>query len=180
MNKKSILIALAAVLVGLVVAFQVSKRTTRQVSVERTFNASIEKVWQHWNDPESIQKWWSPKGYTAPVIKNDLRESGTFLFSMKAPDGKVSWNSGKYVEVIEHKKIASKMAFSDEAGNMVPASTYGVPGNWPDAVLIEVEFENMGDKTKVKITETGIPLILYVFAKMGWEQQFDKFETLLN
>ena len=47
----------------------------------RIFTTPAEKVWKLWNDPESMKKWWGPKDYTAPVIKNDLRVGGIFLLS---------------------------------------------------------------------------------------------------
>lgn len=180
MNKKtlfSILIGISLLLTFLV--FIASQKSTLIV-VEHTFDASAEKVWQLWNDPEAMKKWWSPKSYTAPVIKNDLRVDGVFLLSMQAPDGKISWNTGKYIEIIPLKKIVSMMSFSDENGNVVPASTYGVPGKWPDEIKVTVEFIESNGKTQVKIKEEGIPLIMSLFAKLGWQQQFDKFEELLK
>lgn len=180
MNKKTMLIIIGAVVLAIVILLQISKHTTRIVVVERDFNAPVEKVWQIWTDAESMKKWWSPKSYTAPVIKNDLREGGSFLFSMQAPDGKTSWNTGKYTEVIPQQKIVSMMSFADEAGNVVPAEHYQIPGKWPNEVKITAEFKSVDGKTRVIVTEEGIPMVMYVFAKMGWEQQFDKFETLLQ
>ena len=52
-------------------------------------------------------------------------------------------------------------------------------GQWPDAITVTVEFAEMGGRTRVAITEVGIPLIMKLFAKMGWEQQLDKFQALL-
>ncbi|WII72614.1 SRPBCC domain-containing protein [Bdellovibrio sp. 22V] len=176
---KKIFVGLIAIVVVLGVFIYIAQKKTKTVVVEHTFNAPVAKVWTLWNDPESMKKWWGPKGFSAPVIKNDLQVGGTFLLSMKAPDGKVSWNVGKYTEVLPNEKIAAVMSFSDENGNVVPASTYGVPGEWPIEVTVTVEFKDLGDKTHIKITETGIPMIMYVFAKMGWEQQFVKFAELL-
>jgi uncharacterized protein YndB with AHSA1/START domain len=126
-----------------------------------------------------MKKWWSPTGFTAPVIKNDFRVDGTFLFSMRDSNGKTSWNTGKYTEIVPRKKIVSVMSFSDENGKIVPASQYGVPGKWPEEILVTVEFEKFAGSTYVIVKETGIPLIMYVFAKMGWDQQFEKFDRLL-
>lgn len=148
--------------------------------VVRGFNASPEMVWKFWNDPETMKSWWSPKDYTAPVIQNDLRVDGKFLLSMQAPDGKMHWNTGRYIEVTPYKKIVSLMSFSDETGKMVPASQAGLPGSWPDEIKVTVEFQEMGGKTQVVVKEEGIPTIMFFFAKMGWNQQFDKFEALLK
>lgn len=181
MTKKTILISLAVFVAIIIVLFQVAKRTSKTVVVNRKLNASVARVWQKWNDAESIKKWWGPKDYTAPVVKNDLKLNGTFLLSMKAPDGKISWNTGKYTEIIPYKKIVSNMAFADENGKAVSADHYGIPGVWPDEITVIIEFNEIdGKTTEVTIQEEGIPMIMFVFAKLGWQQQLDKFEALLK
>lgn len=179
MAKKSVLAALLMV-VALALLFFFARRLSAVVTVERTVPAPVAKVWALWTEAEAMKKWWGPKGFTAPAIQNDARVDGAFLFSMRAPDGKVSWNSGRYTEVIPHQKLVSLMSFSDETGKMVPASHYGVPGEWPDTVTVVTEFRDVAGQTEVKVTETGIPMIMYVFARMGWEQQLDKFEALVR
>jgi uncharacterized protein YndB with AHSA1/START domain len=176
-----ILVGLAVIVACFVGFFFYAKSTTKVVVIEHTFKAPVAKVWQTWNDPEMMKKWWGPKGFTAPVIKNDLRVDGQFLLSMQDTNGsKPIYNAGKYTEIIENKKISSTMSFADENGNPVPPSQYSVPGNWADTTTVTVEFEEGEGKTYVKITETGIPMIMYVFAKLGWSQQFDKFDDLIK
>jgi len=54
-------------------------------SYERTFNASLDKVWRVWNDPDSIKHWWGAEGLHTPFIRSDLRVGGTFVWAMKSP-----------------------------------------------------------------------------------------------
>ena len=157
----------------------IARGRSSTIYVERIVPAPIEKVWKLWNDPEAMKKWWGPKDYTAPVIKNDLRVGGTFLLSMKSQKGDVIWNTGAYKEVVPNSKIVSSLSFSDENGKAIPGSEVPVPGNWPDEVTITVEFKEENGKTKIAITEVGIPLIMKFFGALGWQQQLDKFETLL-
>lgn len=177
--KKSILAAIVLLIITVALFIWFAKSTSVAINVSRTFNAPPEKVWALWTDAEAMKNWWSPTHYTAPVIQNDVRVGGKFLFSMKSPEGQMSWNTGTYTEVIPQQKLVQKMSFSDENGNPVPASHYGLPGEWPDTVTVTAEFETINGKTYVKIRETGIPMIMSLFAKMGWEQQFDKFEKLV-
>jgi len=153
--------------------------TTSTVEVERTFKAPVTTVWKLWNDPETIKLWWSPKDYTAPVVKNDLKVGGTYLLSMKSPKGEMFWNVGTYKSIVPNERIISSLSFSDERGKLVPGAQVKVPGRWPDEIVVKVEFKEKDGKTRVSVTEVGIPLIMKLFAKMGWEQQFDKFEKLL-
>jgi uncharacterized protein YndB with AHSA1/START domain len=149
------------------------------VSTERTFNASIADVWRVWNDADSIQTWWGPKGYTALVVRNDLREGGTYLWAMKSQQGKMFWNTGTYQEVVANQKIVSAMSFSNENGKIIPGSQVSVPGQWPDQITVVVVFSQSEGKSRVTVTEVGIPLIAYPLMKMGWAQQFDKIQLLL-
>ena len=171
-------IAIALILLAIVFVL-IARKSSTTVYVERTFSAPVEKVWRVWNDPESMKKWWSPKDYTAPVIKNDFRAGGAFLLSMRSPKGEMFWNTGTYKEIVPNRKIVSTMSFSDETGKAIPGSEVKVPGEWPDEITVTVEFKEAERKTTVTITEVGIPLIMKLFAKLGWEQQLDKFETLL-
>ena len=150
------------------------------VSVERTFNAPEADVWRVWTDADSIQKWWGPKGYTALVVRNDLRERGSYLWAMKSARGKVFWNTGIYREVVPNKKIVSTMSFADENGNAIPGAQVPVPGHWPAEITVVVEFSESAGKTRVTVREVGIPLIVYPFSKIGWAQQFDKVQMLLR
>lgn len=177
---KIITLIIALLVIGLVLFVFVARKISTTVHVERTFTASAEKVWALWNDPEAIKQWWGPKDYSAPVIENDLRVGGRFLLSMKSPKGEMFWNTGSYRAIIPHRKIVSGMSFADEHGKSLSGDAIPVPGVWPDEVTITVEFREMDGKTTVSITEEGIPLIMKWFAGLGWQQQFDKFETLLQ
>jgi len=170
---------LAALAVALVIFIYVARRVSSTVHVEHVFSAPVSKVWAVWVDPEAMKKWWSPKDFTAPVIHSHFRVGGKFLLSMKSPKGEMFWNTGTYTEIVPERKIVSQMSFSDEAGQVVAGKDVPVPGVWPDAITVSVEFHEEAGKTRVTVTEVGIPLIMKLFAKMGWQQQFVKFEALL-
>jgi len=149
------------------------------VRTERTFNASVADVWRVWNDADSIEKWWGPKGYTAVVVRNDVRQGGSYLWAMKSEQGRMFWSTGTYKEVVANKKIVSTMSFSDENGKIIPGSQVSVPGKWPNEIAVIVEFSESQGKARVTVAEVGIPLIVYPLSKIGWAQQFDKVQSLL-
>lgn len=152
-------------------------RTT--VSTQRTFNAPAAAVWKVWTDADSVKKWWGPRGYTALVARDDVREGGSYLWAMKSEKGMMYWNTGTYTEVVANKKIVSTMAFADENGKAIPGSQVSAPGRWPNEITVIVEFSEVEGKTRATVTEVGIPLIVYPLAKIGWAQQFDKIQPLL-
>jgi uncharacterized protein YndB with AHSA1/START domain len=167
---------LLAVLVLLVV---VAWNFHTTFSTERTFNAPVADVWKVWTDADSVKKWWGPKGYTALVVRNDVREGGSYLWAMKSAKGRTFWNTGTYKEVVANKKLVSTMAFTDANGQALPGSQAPAPGRWPNEISVIVEFSESEGKTSVTVTEVGIPLVVYALSKIGWSQQFDKIQGLL-
>jgi uncharacterized protein YndB with AHSA1/START domain len=149
------------------------------VRMERTFNASEADVWRVWNDTDSIQRWWGPKGYTALVVRNDVREGGSYLWAMKSKQGRMFWSTGTYKEVVPNKKIVSTLSFSDESGTTIPGSQVSVPGQWPNEITVIVEFSESEGRATVSVKEVGIPFIASPMSKIGWAQQFDKIQLLL-
>jgi uncharacterized protein YndB with AHSA1/START domain len=164
-----------AIVVLVVIGLEV--RTTG--TYKRTFNAPSDKVWRVWTDEDSIKHWWGPKGYSAPFIRNDLRVGGTYLWAMKSPKRAMSWNTGVYQEVVMNRRIVSSLSFADETGKAIPGSKAPVPGRWPNAITVIVDFSASGGKTKVTVTEVGLPLIVKLLSTIAWNQQFDKIEGLL-
>lgn len=163
-------------------AKEINKST--EVNIARIFDAPRSSVWKAWTRPEKVGKWWGPKQFTAPHITIDLREEGRFLFSMRGagPDGVVRdyWNTGTYRVIAAMKKIIMAMSFADEQGRVVPASHYGMPGEWPAEIMVAVTFADADDgKTKLTVRETGIPGEMTGPAGLGWEQQLDKLADLL-
>jgi uncharacterized protein YndB with AHSA1/START domain len=149
------------------------------VRTERSFNAPIADVWKVWTEADSIQKWWGPKGYSAFVVRNDVREGGSYLWAMKSAQGRISCNTGTYKEVVANQKIVSTLSFSNENGKTIPGSQVSVPGHWPDEITVIVGFSESDGKAKVTVTEVGVPLIVSPLMKIGWAQQFDKIQLLL-
>lgn len=94
---------------------------------------------------------WGPKDFTAPVIKIDFRVGGKYLWCMRSPEGEDYWSTGVYREIVEQEKIVTTDSFSDAQGNVVPASHYGMSGDWPLELLVTVIFEENDGKTKITL-----------------------------
>jgi uncharacterized protein YndB with AHSA1/START domain len=156
-----------------------------ELTVTRVFDASRGFVWKVWTDPEEVRKWWGPKDYTAPYIRIDFRVGGKFVYCMRGAelDGVVKdfWNTGEHLEIVSMEKIVTTMSFADEHGNPVPASHYGLPGEWPAEIMVTATFEDIeGRKTKITVREVGLPGVMTELASLGWNQSFDKLTEILT
>ena len=70
--------------------------------------APIENIWKAWNDPTAIQQWNNINDdWQTPVVQNDCRPGGEFLYRMGTKDGRFSFDfTGKYDEVVKHELIS--------------------------------------------------------------------------
>lgn len=151
-----------------------------ELIIVREFDAPVEKVWRAWTEPEHTMKWWGPQDFTSPECKIDFRVGGKYIFCMKAPDGKLFWSTGKYLEIVPLQKIVCTDSFSDKDGNVVPASEYGMTGEFPLEMQVTVTFEAIGSKTKMTLIHVGIPgANMKDMTSAGWNQSFDKLEKSL-
>ena len=154
--------------------------TGRELVIEHVFDAPRELVWKAWTDPDMYMKWMGPNGYTCPVCKIDLRVGGKTLVAMRGSDGKDIWSTGVYKEIVPFERIVVTDSFADEHGNAVPASHYGMEGEFPLELLVTVTFEDLDGKTRMTLVHSGLPAGEASGGEgAGWNQSFDKLAAAL-
>ena len=153
-----------------------------ELIVTRVFNAPVNLVWRAWTEPEHFMKWWGPKEFISPVCKIDLRVGGKYLFCMRQKNGEMDmFNSGEFKEIIVNKKLVCTQSMSDKEGNVISPSQYGMGPEFPDEMIVDVTFEDLGGKTKITMRQIGMPASkMKDMAGAGWNQSFDKLEESLK
>ena len=51
------------------------------------FPVSVDRVWQLWEDPRQLERWWGPPAYPATFEELDLRSGGRARYYMTGPEG---------------------------------------------------------------------------------------------
>lgn len=117
---------------------------TSDLRLERTFQASPERVFDAWVDPELLRMWWAAQpDWTSPAAEVDAREGGRYSLSMQEPDGgTVHTVAGEYREVERPSRLVYTWAWQDADAD----------GN---ESLVTVEFHDEGGATRVVLTHTG-------------------------
>ncbi|MHB8193004.1 MAG: SRPBCC domain-containing protein [Bellilinea sp.] len=157
----------------------VEKNSTDLV-LTRLFDAPVAMVWQAWTDPKKLMQWWGPESFTSPICKVDFRVGGKMLLCMRDPGGKDYWSTGEIREIVPMKRLVYTDSFSDAEGNIVSAAAYGMGDDFPDELLVTVEFENLGSKTRMTLTTAGLPAgEMLQMTGLGWSGSFDKLENSL-
>lgn len=124
-------------------------------------NATIEKVWNYWNQPEHITKWYSASDdWHAPHAENNLVDGGTFVTRMEAKDGSFGFDfSGKYISVIPNKYIEILLG---------------------DGRNIKVTFEDNGDKVRVIETFEPENENSHELQRFGWQSILNNFKKYVE
>ena len=127
-----------------------------KITVERTVNAPLDRVWDAWNNPADIKQWNSAQEDWHTTASNvDLREGGKFSARMEARDGSVGFDfEGTYTRVEPRKAIEYRMSDGRE---VQVEFTEG-----PDGVLVRETFDAE--------TENSPEL-----QRQGWQAIMDSF-----
>jgi uncharacterized protein YndB with AHSA1/START domain len=64
----------------------------REVIIEREFEASREKVWKAWSEPELLKQWLGPRKYEMVVDKYDFKPGGSYRYIHKGEDGEFAFH----------------------------------------------------------------------------------------
>jgi uncharacterized protein YndB with AHSA1/START domain len=122
-------------------------RETREIVMDRTFDASRDAVWDAWANPEKLAKWWGPRGWETTIKTFEFKPGGTWHYGMKCVDenqgefyGQTSWGKAVFENIDEPNEFTYKDLFSDEQGNINP--------DMP-AMVIRVTFTEQDGTTRV-------------------------------
>lgn len=59
----------------------------RTLTISATYAASPEQVWQLWENPRLLERWWGPPMYPATFVDHDLTPGGRVTYYMTGPTG---------------------------------------------------------------------------------------------
>ncbi len=130
----------------------------KKITVETVINATIEKIWTLWNQPEHVKHWYNASDdWHTPQATNNLISGGCFNYRMEAQDGSFGFDFvGIYDEVVPNEKISytlgdgrqANIIFTDEGDTVRITETF------------DAEHEN-----SIELQKTGWQAILNNFKK---------------
>lgn len=152
----------------------------RRVTMERTYDASLEDVWDLWTTKEGIESWWGPGGFAVTVLRIDVRPGGVLEYTMKAIGP----------EQIEFLRSAGRPISSDHLAtytDVVPRRRLAydhvvdfVPGTPTYSVAHLVELEPVAGGVRMVLTFDAMhDEQMTRFAIMGWESELEKLADAL-
>lgn len=154
--------------------------------INRSFDVSIEKLYDMWTNPEHLSKWLPPTGFSATFYEADFKVGGSSFYKMT--NGTVTmFGRATYLELDRPNKIVYTQVFCDEKGNI--SKHPGAPV-WPETMKNTITLVAEGpEQTRVTVTSEAVGKVsqeemdMFISARggmtMGWTGSFDKLEEYL-
>lgn len=140
----------------------------QKITTEIVVNASLEKVWSAYTEPNSITGWaFASDDWEAPHVENDLRVGGKFLTRMSAKDKSFGFDfTGTYTKVELYKQINYIM---DKAPNDSQSRE------------AEILFTDLGNnQIKVTVTFDSEDQNPIEMQKHGWQSILNNFKKYIE
>jgi uncharacterized protein YndB with AHSA1/START domain len=151
-----------------------------RVTIERTYQASIEDVWEMWTTKDGIEAWWGPEGFAVAVRAIDLRAGGALDYTMRATDaGQIDFMKRANMPVaIDHRLTYTEVA----PPKRLAFSHYAdfIPGVEPYQVNHTVELHATADGVRVTVTIDRMHDDYWTeMAVKGWTSELEKLAKAL-
>lgn len=109
------------------------------------FDADVKRVWQVWEDPRQLERWWGPPTWPATFEQLDFQPGGKAAYYMTGPDGTKARGWWRITSIQAPNQLEFDDGFADENGDHVEAM-----GTTHAAVTLE----EIGDRTRMTVLST--------------------------
>ncbi|GGM11251.1 SRPBCC family protein [Micromonospora yangpuensis] len=89
------------------------------LTVVSEFAASVERVWQVWQDPRQLERWWGPPGWPATFDRHDFTVGGQSRYHMTGPQGEKSRGWWTITAIEAPYRLEFDDGFADDDGEPV-------------------------------------------------------------
>ena len=113
----------------------------RTLTIERTFAATPDRVFQAWTEPETLIQWWGPEGHHIPEYTMDVREGGAWRTVMESEKGERHIASGVFREIAPPERLVMTWAWEQPDGRR------------GHETMIELTFQPDPDGTRLRLVQ---------------------------
>ena len=126
------------------------------------FSADAERVWQVWQDPRQLERWWGPPTWPATFHQHNLSVGSLSKYYMTGPDGSKAHGWWKITSLDAPHGLEFDDGFADESGE---------PTDSPAPVHATVTIESFDGGTRMTVLSQFESLEqLEQLAEMGMEE----------
>jgi uncharacterized protein YndB with AHSA1/START domain len=158
-----------------------SQGERRKLTLERTFKAPVEEVWDLWTTKSGIESWWGPEGFVTEVRKIDLRPGGELEYNMIAV-------APEQIEFLKNAGMSATTPSRVTYTDVIPLRRLAyssradfIPGVEPYDVMTTVELYPEAGGTRMVMTFDAMHDEYWTnLAVMGWNSELGKLEKVLE
>ncbi|MCG8491320.1 MAG: SRPBCC domain-containing protein, partial [Sneathiellales bacterium] len=108
------------------------------------YNASPERAFKAWTDPDLLKKWFGPPDYRAEILTHDFCVGGMWRFRMIGPLEECSHHFGTFLEIDPPHRLVFTWASEEQV--------HGWRGETGAPTRVTVEFKPRQEGVEVCIT----------------------------
>ncbi len=154
-------------------SFIVSK-DERTVTIERSFEAPIDPVWDAFTKAEILDRWWAPKPYASRTKQMDFKVGGSRFYAMVGPDGQeAAWQVQQYASITPKSNFKYLSAFADQDKNLhLPGSNWDLSfSEEKSGTIVSIVIHNDSLERMERMIEMGF--------KEGFSTGLDQLDEVL-
>ncbi|SKA99601.1 Uncharacterized conserved protein YndB, AHSA1/START domain [Agreia bicolorata] len=126
------------------------------------FAADVDRVWQVWEDPRQLERWWGPPTWPATFTRHELSVGSRSSYYMTGPDGTKARGWWLVTAVDAPTLLEFDDGFADENGE---------PDDSIEAVTMTVTLESIDGKTHMTTLTRFVSIEqLEKMVEMGMEE----------
>jgi uncharacterized protein YndB with AHSA1/START domain len=135
--------------------------SSNTVRLHRVLRATPERVYRAFLDPDAMEKWLPPHGFTGKIHEMDARVGGGYRMSFtNFGTGKSHSFEAKYLELTPNERIRHTDQFDDP--------------NLPGEMQVTISLQKVVSGTELTIVQAGIPSMIPVeFCYLGWQESLE-------
>ena len=128
------------------------------IRLHRVLRTSPQKLYKAFIDPDAMNKWLPPYGFTGKVHQMDAKVGGQYRMSFtNFSSGKSHSFGGKYLELVPGERLVYTDKFDDP--------------NLPGEMRTTIALKKVSVGTELNITQEGIPdMIPAEMCYLGWQE----------
>lgn len=116
-----------------------------QLAITAEFAAGVDRVWQVWEDPRQLERWWGPPTWPATFEDYDFQPGGRAAYYMTGPDGSKPRGWWQFTSISAPTALVVEDGFADDNGD--PMTEMG-------SASMSVSLVELDGRTLMTITTT--------------------------
>ena len=150
-------------------------RENLNLTIVAEFDATPDRIWQVWEDPRQLEKWWGPPTWPATFEQHDFREGGESRYFMTGPDGEKARGHWRFLAIDGPGRLEIEDSFADDDGE---------PNKDMPAGRMVVTIKDDGGRTRMTIVSYSASLesleqVLEMGQAEGMTQAMNQIDGLI-